>query len=139
MRLSTTFRLVLLVATLGVSACETQQVPTRPQANELVGSWRVITERVAATGVEIIWKIDDRHIVITDGDGNEISRSEYRIDPSQKPKHINMTIRDDKIVEDRPGIYQIADGRLRLTFSVDGSARPTKFDDRYALMLNRID
>ena len=140
MTLSNTSRLLLLLATLGLAACETRQTASRPPANELVGSWRVVTDRAVAAGIEIIWTIDDRHIVVTDGGGNQLSRSEYRIDPSQTPKHINMTIRDDKAVEDRPGIYRIDDGRLRLAFSVDGSPRPTKFDDDPdALILKRVD
>jgi uncharacterized protein (TIGR03067 family) len=132
------FRLLLL-ATIVVSGCGTQQAASRTQANELLGSWRAISERVSAAGIEIVWTIDDGQIVITDGDGNEISRSDYRIDPMQTPKHINMTIRGEGILEDRPGIYQIDEGRLHLAFSVDGSPRPTKFDDPELLIFERVE
>jgi uncharacterized protein (TIGR03067 family) len=98
----------------------------------------VVNERTKAAGVEIIWKIDDRQIVVTDGSGNEISCSDYRTDPTQTPKHINMAIRDIA-AEDRPGIFEIDGRRLRMAFSVDGSPRPTSFDDREALVLERVD
>ena len=138
MTFSTTFRVVLVLAAVGLSACSEERSPAAPQANELRGSWRVITERAIAAGIEIIWAIDDRHIVVTDRDGTEISRSEYRIDPTQTPKHIDMTVRDHKAVEDRLGIYQLEGDQLRFAFSVDGSPRPTNFDNPEALVLKRV-
>jgi uncharacterized protein (TIGR03067 family) len=127
-----------MLAAVGLSACRSERSSKGQQANELRGSWRVITQRAVAAGIEIIWTIDDRYIVVTDRDGTEISRSEYRTDSAQTPKHINMTIRDDKAAEDRPGIYQLDGDQLRFAFSVDGSARPSNFDDPEALILKRV-
>lgn len=130
---------MLVLWAITLSACNSRRESAPPQPDALLGSWRVVSERVKAAGIEIIWTIDERHIVITDGSGIEISRSEYQTDPTQTPKYINMTIRGDELVEDRPGIYQLDENQLRFAFSVDGSPRPTGFDDRDVVILERVD
>ncbi|HEV2296243.1 MAG TPA: TIGR03067 domain-containing protein [Tepidisphaeraceae bacterium] len=123
--------------TITLFACNSRSVSTPSPPDPLHGSWRVISEPAKAAGIEIIWTIDDRHIVVSDGSGDEISRSEYRTDPSKTPKHIDMAIRDIA-AEDRPGIYEI-DGRLlRLAFGVAGDPRPTSFDHPQAFTLEHV-
>jgi uncharacterized protein (TIGR03067 family) len=61
---------------------------------------------------------------------------EYKLDPTAKPKRIDVIVEDGKIAR---GIYQLEGDTLKLCFDKDaGGERPTKFatdDTTYGLIV----
>jgi len=56
-----------------------------------------------------------------------IAKGTFRLDPSKKPATIDLTRSDGKEEEKTFGIYELADGVLRICGAPPGQERPTEF------------
>lgn len=137
------FLLASLVV-LAVVGCDRPSQNETPQTGStdpnLYGVWRVVgigEKKLASTGLEVRWTISDTDIAISNGEGEEISRSVYYTDTSYVPHHITMEIRDSD-TEDRPGIYKISGNALQMTFSLFGEPRPQALIDSKPMDFERI-
>ena len=66
-------------------------------------------------------------------DENEVYKGTFKIDPSQKPKHIDFTIKEgDKWVnETSRGLYELKGNKLKWCANEPGKdQRPTEFADK---------
>jgi uncharacterized protein (TIGR03067 family) len=54
---------------------------------------------------------------------DETKDGTYTIDPSKKPKHIDMSVDGENVL----GIYEVKDGTLRICGAGQGEPRPTEF------------
>ena len=55
--------------------------------------------------------------------GDEEQPGTYKIDPSKKPRHIDLTVREKEI----NAIYEFKDDTLRICAGGPGDERPTEF------------
>jgi len=89
-------------------------------------------------GLQGTWKatFEDKKLVLTlKGNtftftmGDENYQGTFKIDPSKKPKHINMTVKKgDKFVDKTSlGIYELTGDTLKVCYSVAPNPRPTDF------------
>lgn len=114
--------------------------PGAQSRDEIIGTWRVLSvndKDLATLGVKVFWHIDEDEIVIAEDTGAEISRSRYRTDPTQQPKHLDMEIQDIE-EEQRSGIYELEASHLRILQAVGGGARPANFDEGTVMRFERV-
>ena len=101
--------------------------------DQLQGTWEVVT--VAAGGEDFSYKVGER-------DRLEIQRNkgilydkrarefDISLDPSKKPKAIDLTATEGGQKETCPGIYQVDGDRLDFTYAIPGEPRPKDFISR---------
>lgn len=128
--------IAFLIVLACFSGCDTSAKNTSTHA-ALLGSWQIVDQRMMNADIEVIWTFSDSSIVISDGAGEIISQSPYTIDDTKVPHYITMQI-TDIAVEMRPGIFDIKDNELKMSFRVDGSPRPTSFEDGNLITLRKV-
>ena len=70
-------------------------------------------------------------------DDNEVYKGTFKIDPSQKPKHIDMTVKEgDKFVNMKSvGIYELKGDTLKWAANEPGKdQRPDEFADKEGML-----
>ena len=98
------------------------------------GTWRIVALEVNGNKAE---EADARKLSVLNGsdgtwslrsEGNEISRGTSSIDPTKKPKTIDIipTKQEDN-AERYLGIYEIGETTRKLCFAPAGKERPTEF------------
>jgi uncharacterized protein (TIGR03067 family) len=101
------------------------------EMEKLQGTWKVISmEREGKAAPEDVIRVQGAWIIQGDkiavGSSKGV-RSTYRLDPSKKPKAIDVSSTDPK-VKTIPGIYELEGDTLRLCLSYpDNKERPTAF------------
>jgi uncharacterized protein (TIGR03067 family) len=120
-------------------------------AKKLRGTWTLVSgedqgkpippEKLKGNRVAI----SDKTIVASDRDNKKVYVMTYKLDPSQKPHAIDMTVveGDEKLKgKSAKGIYELKGDTLRLAYAFAG-ARPTEFatqkgDKQLSFVLKRV-
>ncbi len=116
------------------SADEAKDEAIKKDHKLIEGTWRIVALEI--NGEKSIEEDAKRLTVVNGSDGtwslrsegNEVSKGTSTIDPTQKPKTIDLTPTEgggkDKA---HLGIYELGEGTRKLCFAPPGKDRPTKF------------
>lgn len=128
------FLLVPAVALLQVNGAA-KDAAIKKDKEALQGTWTVLKVTSEGKDVDVTKLVGARVIfegdkamgkVIRLGKGNETG---YRLDPTVNPKAIDFVHSDGTVT---PGIYLLADNKLKICNNAPKSARPTAFESKPA-------
>jgi uncharacterized protein (TIGR03067 family) len=120
--------LALSAATLPLRAADDKEV--------LTGTWSVV--KADEDGkmpddlrkAKFVFKDADK-LIIKLGDGTKPREVTYKLDPSKKPKQIDITYTQDGVAETVTGIYERDGGKLKLCVAEsEVKERPTEFKSK---------
>jgi uncharacterized protein (TIGR03067 family) len=107
---------------------------TQEESTKFQGAWQILTGQVAGKPVPEDKIKGTTMVVAKDGlfvqdRGNKKTWvMTYKLDPSQKPKTITMTITEgERKGQTALGIYALEGDDLKLCYSLPGEERPTEF------------
>ena len=126
---------VLLTATGAIASADGAKGEAIKKDHKLIeGTWRIVALEING---EKSMEEDAKRLTVVNGsdgtwslrsEGNEVSKGTSTIDPTQKPKTIDLTPTEgggkDKA---HLGIYELGEGTRKLCFAPPGKDRPTKF------------
>jgi len=106
-------------------------------AKQIEGTWLVVSmekgsKKKDTEGENIRLVIRAGKLTFQKGDDKQ--EGSYKVDPSKKPKHIDLTVREKEV----KGIYEIKKDTLRICAAEEGDARPAEFkvaEDSRAIIL----
>lgn len=111
---------MVLLALICVAAGTRADTPQKA-LDALRGTWDVVTKSQADFEVrQLIFEGDTFTAVLREQDRKMV---QFKIDPAQKPMHIDMDAGKEKHV----GIYELKGDTLRLCFAITGTTRPSEF------------
>jgi hypothetical protein len=116
---------LLLVTRLAVA----QQPATAP-ANLLVGRWQLLSNgaRKLPPDIHIFWTFDDHNVVVTVGNGDTATTSQYSL--RNDGVHDIISLCDDgKQKPNRVGWYELKDGKLRMHLTLGTGKPPERWDE----------
>jgi uncharacterized protein (TIGR03067 family) len=104
------------------------QEPARDK-EKIRGTWRIVSFEPVPKDPKVL---KDARVIITADRltirmGETEDQVSYTLDPSKKPKHIDLVLPRDKAGKRLPGIYQLDGDDLKLYWNADGEARPEAF------------
>ncbi|HEV3237824.1 MAG TPA: TIGR03067 domain-containing protein [Gemmataceae bacterium] len=131
MRTWTVLGLGLVIVTYAAGADKDDKAKEDKQ--KLQGTWKLISFEVAGKGDDDT-KDENRELVI-DGDkitvkneGKEVEQESFVLDPTKKPKNIEVTtLTGDDKNKKRLGIYELDGDNLKICIDEKGEARPAEF------------
>jgi uncharacterized protein (TIGR03067 family) len=106
--------------------------PAKDDLDKLQGSWKIVSlekdgkkqPEDALKSLKVIIK-DDKFIL---KEGDKDAESSIKLDPSAKPKAIDLTVKEGDAAKTIKGIYQLADDDLKICAAGDPNAdRPKDF------------
>lgn len=106
----------------------------RKDRQQIEGTWRIVTLVVNgnksagedARKLSVVNRADGTWRLLSEG--QEVSRGTTMIDPTEKPKRIDIvTSEGDAKGQVHPGIYELGENTRRLCFAPPGKKRPTEF------------
>lgn len=124
----------LITAVMGVSAADdANEDAIKKDRKRIEGTWTIVSLVVNGNSSTV----DSGKMIVVNGadgswnltvDGQEIVQGTTTIDPSKKPKTIDIkpTTGDDK-GKIYQGIYEVGDDTRKLCFAPTGKPRPTEF------------
>lgn len=130
--------MVLVAAPLVAAAPVPKEDEAKKDAEKLQGTWkvvsieeggRVVTEKVSLTVTF------DKDTLVMSGDGRQAIKGTFKLDPSKKPKAIDVTITQGKREQDGgkvlQGIYELDKDTLKWCTSDPGEKeRPGEFSTK---------
>lgn len=141
---------ILVLAVMGASGDDTaNEDAIKKDRKRIEGTWKIVSfvingnsstddagKMIVVNGADGSWNLTV--------DGQEIVQGTTTIDPSRKPKTIDITptTGDDK-GKIYLGIYEVADDTRKLCFAPTGKPRPTEFtsaagSDHVLVMFERV-
>lgn len=140
----------LITAVMGVSAADdANEEAIKKDRKRIEGTWTIVSLVVNGNSSTV----DSGKMIVVNGadgswnltvDGQEIVQGTTTIDPSKKPKTIDIkpTTGDDK-GKIYQGIYEVGDDTRKLCFAPTGKPRPTEFTsvagtDHVLVMFERV-
>jgi uncharacterized protein (TIGR03067 family) len=118
---------VVLLAVVFASAGVVAGGDDKGDLKQLAGIWSVVSARKAGKdapeneikNIRLVFSEDKITIKV----GEKPVEGSFKIDPSKKPRQIDITLKD----ETGKGIYQFKGDTLEICLSIPGQARPTEF------------
>jgi uncharacterized protein (TIGR03067 family) len=128
---------MLALGLLGQAIGQTPEERLKREEEKLAGTWRVTAakangERVPPDQVpKMKLTFKDGKFTVQHGEQKPLEGT-YKIDPSKKPKTIDITNRTTGPEEGRKqvGIYELNDNELKICACDSSKKRPTDFDTR---------
>jgi hypothetical protein len=119
--------ILLFVATLAIA--DQPPAATAP-ANPLIGRWQVLSmgKKKLPDNVQPFWAFDERNVVVTVGNGDVASKSQYSLRKDGEHEVIAL-FEDGKKEPNRVGRYELKDGRLRIQLTLDTGKPPERWDE----------
>ena len=124
-------RVLLLVAAGIMIAAEDPKADAKKDKENIQSAWKAVSgeaggqklsdERIES--IKIVIAADK--ITVNVADNTRVST--YKIDPTQKPKTIDLTNEMDQTA---PGIYELDGDTLKVCWNQGGSERPKKFESK---------
>ncbi|HEY7089262.1 MAG TPA: hypothetical protein VH518_14290, partial [Tepidisphaeraceae bacterium] len=85
--------------------------------------WKLLSgKKKLPENVSVFWTFDDRNVIVTVGNGDVATRSQYSLRAEGEHKIISLTPQG-KNKPDRVGWYELKDGKLRIQVTL-GTGRP---------------
>jgi hypothetical protein len=128
--------LLLLLVAAGTAAADREAPATQP-ANPLLGRWRLVFppgHKIPAD-LALFWTFDQQDLVITDREGNVLSRRPYSL--AAEGGHRVITIKYGSDGPDRIGWYESKGVQLRIVLTTDTGKPPERWDESKALVFAR--
>lgn len=127
---------LLLLGALAACAEDRKAPSATKPVNQLLGRWQVVSVGDKVVPHEFIpfWIIDDKHITVTDGAGEQISQNAYTLDYSKEPPQLVMKVDGEK---DRIGWYRLKEKDLQILFTINTGEPPKSWDDGSVMVLRR--
>ena len=131
MRTGTVLGLAIVIVTYVAAADKDDRAKEDKQ--KLQGTWKLIAFEIAGKGDDDT-KDENRELVI-DGDkitvkneGKEVEQESFVLDPTKKPKNIEVTtLTGDEKNKKRLGIYELDGDNLKICIDEKGETRPAEF------------
>lgn len=105
-------------------------------AKKIQGTWIVVSSedggrKPPEEELKNLQIVIEQERMLLKRDGKTLFTVEYKLDPSKKPKWIDLTtVRDDKKERTNPGIYELKGDSLKICFPESGKKRSTKFESK---------
>jgi uncharacterized protein (TIGR03067 family) len=130
----------VVVAVAGITAADDKKDEKKPDAELLVGTWKVTDGKKAGAAVgddakkgNYVFTKDT--IKIMEGD-KALFVMKYTLDPKKSPVEIDMEITEAPVAEAKgskaKGIVEVKGDDLKIAYYPMGDERPKKFDDEKA-------
>ncbi len=119
----------LVVLLLGAGGADEQN----KEIEKFAGTWEIAEllyngDDESKLGFKVTFKGNEGVVEGNANVKNEYAKIKFKIDPSKKPKHMDITVADGSQTDAKmQGIYDFKDGQLRMCVKVFGTERPTEF------------
>jgi len=132
--------LLIMVAFAGLSGTGSLVQEPRRDKEKIQGTWKFVAFKALGAAELLPPEILTTAKIVIMADkmawdvGKEDTEMKYMIDPTKKPKTIDLfadlVLKDGKVVDKGrvlPGIYSLENDELKLCWDANGKSRPTEF------------
>jgi hypothetical protein len=131
------FPIPVVVALILGSFAIADQPPAPPtRANPLIGRWEFLSigRKKLPETLKLFWTFDERNLVVTDDNGDVISKRQYSIRKDGDHEVISLS-GDGKKEPNQLGWYEQKDGKLRIQVTLDTGRPPERWNEDEVMIL----
>jgi uncharacterized protein (TIGR03067 family) len=126
---------VILVLTVGLLVGADKNDEVKKELKKFQGEWEPVSGEINGMaapyeGLKVI-KVSVKGNKVTIKDGEQTEQGTFTLDPTKKPRQIDVTAKNSKGMEMKTtGIYEFDGGKLKVCYTLAGGERPKDFSTK---------